>query len=182
MPFLICDLCKVRKNRAGKGFIEGSIVQCLMVSAISHIPILCKSELNLLCEALFRICFCFRGCGSVHILFFRRIVSKRLFSIPNASRGRVAPANPRAAYMRPLHARRRGRGCCAESARSGQDRSLHGTRERRIVGRCGVVSVGPRLSVAKPGSEQCLPLRGKQPHERASFAGWRRSLCAAKRS
>ena len=23
--------------------------------------------------------------------------------------------------------------------------------------------------------------RGKQPHERASFAGWRRSLCAAKR-
>ena len=38
MPFLICDLCKVRKNRAGKGFIEGSIVQCLMVSAISHIP------------------------------------------------------------------------------------------------------------------------------------------------
>ena len=64
--------------------------------------ILCKSELNLLCEALFRICFCFRGCGSVHILFFRRIVSKRLFSIPDASRGRVAPANPRAAYMRPL--------------------------------------------------------------------------------
>ena len=37
------------------------------------------------------------------------------------------------------------------------------------------------MSVAKPGSEQCLPLRGKQPHERASFAGWRRSLCAAKR-
>ena len=64
--------------------------------------ILCKSELNLLCEVLFRICFCFRGCGSVHILFFRRIVSKRLFSIPDASRGRVAPANPRAAYMRPL--------------------------------------------------------------------------------
>ena len=102
MPFLICDLCKVRKNRAGKGFIEGSIVQCLMVSAISHIPILCKSEPNLLCEALFRICFCFRGCGSVHILFFRRIVSKRLFSIPDASRGRVAPANPRAAYIWPL--------------------------------------------------------------------------------
>ena len=102
MPFLICDLCKVRKNCAGKGFVEGSIVQCLMVSAILHIPILCKSELNLLCEALFRICFCFRGCGSVHILFFRRIVSKRLFSIPDARRGRVAPANPRAAYMRPL--------------------------------------------------------------------------------
>ena len=88
----------------------------------------------------------------------------------------------RAAYMRPLHARRRGRGCRTEGSRSGQDRSLHGTRERRSVGRCGVVSVGPRLSVAKPGSEQCLPLRGKQPHERASFAGWRRSLCAAKRS
>ena len=80
------------------------------------------------------------------------------------------------------HARRRGRDCRTEGSRSGQDRSLHGTRERRIVGRCGVVSVGPRLSVAKPGSEQCLPLRGKQPHERASFAGWRRSLCAAKRS
>ena len=64
--------------------------------------ILCKSELNLLCEALFRICFCFRGCGSVHILFFRRIVSKRLFSIPDASRGRVDPANPWAAHTRPL--------------------------------------------------------------------------------
>ena len=38
MPFLICDLCKVRKNCAGKGFVEGSIVQCLMVSAILHIP------------------------------------------------------------------------------------------------------------------------------------------------
>ena len=63
---------------------------------------MCKSELNLLCEALFRICFCFRGCGAVHILFFRRIVSKRLFSIPDVSRGRVAPANPPAAYMRPL--------------------------------------------------------------------------------
>ena len=63
---------------------------------------MCKSELNLLCEALFRICFCFRGCGSVHILFFLRIVSKRLYSIPDASRGRVAPDNPRAAYMRPL--------------------------------------------------------------------------------
>ena len=37
--------------------------------------------------------------------------------------------------------------------------------------RCGVVSVGPRLSIAKPGSEQCLPLRGKQPHERAGSAG-----------
>ena len=48
--------------------------------------------------------------------------------------------------------------------------------------RCGVVSVGPRLSGAKSGSEQCLPLQGKQPHERASFAGWRRSLCAVKRS
>ena len=91
--------------------------------------------------------------------------------------GRLLTGRPRAAYMRPLHARRRGRGCCAESARSGQDRSLHGTRERRIVGRCGVVSVGPRLSVAKPGSEQCLPPRGKQPHERASFAGWRASFC-----
>ena len=34
--------------------------------------------------------------------FFRHIVSKRLFSIPDASRDRVAPANPRAAYMRPL--------------------------------------------------------------------------------
>ena len=38
------------------------------------------------------------------------------------------------------------------------------------------------MSGAKPGSEQCLPLQGKQPHERASFAGWRRSLCAVKRS
>jgi hypothetical protein len=28
------------------------------------------------------------------------------------------------------------------------------------------VSVGPRLSGTKPGREQCLPLRGKQPHER----------------
>ena len=46
---------------------------------------------------------------------------------------------------------------------------------------CGVASAGPQLSGAKLGSEQCLPLRGKQPHERASFAGWRRSLRAAKR-
>lgn len=38
MPFLICDLCKVRKNCAGKGFVEDSTVQCLMVSAILHIP------------------------------------------------------------------------------------------------------------------------------------------------
>ena len=77
-------------------------VHFLRVHCILHIPILCKSELNLLCEALFRICFCFRGCGSVHILFFRRIVSKRLFSIPDASRGRVSPANPRAAHAQPL--------------------------------------------------------------------------------
>ena len=34
------------------------------------------------------------------------------------------------------------------------------------AGHCGVVSVGPRLSGTKPGREQCLPLRGKQPHER----------------
>ena len=63
-----------------------------------------------------------------------------------SGRGRACPARGpdrehpfsvhlRAAYMRPLHARCRGMGCCAESARSGQDRSLHGTRERRIVGR-----------------------------------------------
>ena len=37
------------------------------------------------------------------------------------------------------------------------------------------------MSVAKLGSEQCLPLRGKQPHERVCVANWRRSLCAAKR-
>ena len=34
--------------------------------------------------------------------FFRRIVSKRLFSIPDASRGRVAPANARAAHAQSL--------------------------------------------------------------------------------
>ena len=39
----------------------------------SRSTILCKSELNLLREALFRVCFCFRGCGSVRILFFRCI-------------------------------------------------------------------------------------------------------------
>ncbi len=54
----------------------------------------------------------------------------------------------RAAHMRPLHARRRGRGCCAESARSGQDRSLHGTRERRIVGR-GLDPSGQPVSAAR---------------------------------
>ena len=37
------------------------------------------------------------------------------------------------------------------------------------------------MSAAKLGSEQCLPLRGKQPHERVCEANWRRSLCAAKR-
>ena len=49
------------------------------------------------------------------------------------------------------------------------------------LGCCGVASVGPQLSAAKLGSEQCLPLRGKQPHERVCAANWRRSLCAAKR-
>ena len=39
----------------------------------SRSTILCKSELNLLREALFRVCFYFRGCGSVRILFFRCI-------------------------------------------------------------------------------------------------------------
>ena len=34
--------------------------------------------------------------------FFRRIVSKRLFRILDASRGRIVPASTRAAYMRPL--------------------------------------------------------------------------------
>ena len=48
-------------------------------------------------------------------------------------------------------------------------------------GCCGVASAGPQLSAAKLGSEQCLPLRGKQPHERVCVANWRRSLCAAKR-
>ena len=48
-------------------------------------------------------------------------------------------------------------------------------------GGCGVASPGPQLSAAKLGSEQCLPLRGKQPHERVCEANWRRSLCAAKR-
>ena len=48
-------------------------------------------------------------------------------------------------------------------------------------GGCGVASAGPQLSAAKLGSEQCLPLRGKQPHERVCEANWRRSLCAAKR-
>ena len=38
-------------------------------------------------------------------------------------------------YAAPTCARRRGRGCRTEGSRSGQDRSLHGTRERRIVGR-----------------------------------------------
>ena len=46
---------------------------------------------------------------------------------------------------------------------------------------CWVASAGPQLSAAKLGSEQCLPLRGKQPHERVCEANWRRSLCAAKR-
>lgn len=50
MPFLICDLCKVRKNCAGKGFVEDSTVQCLMVSAILHIPIKnAVDSLNLRC-------------------------------------------------------------------------------------------------------------------------------------
>ena len=49
-------------------------------------------------------------------------------------------------------------------------------------GRCGVGGVGPRLGGGKSGSEQGVPLQGKQPHERASFAGGRRALCAVKRS
>ena len=79
--------------------LYGSLFKRSLISKQFHIvQIRTRSSLWSIVSDL----FCFRGCGSVHILFFRRIVSKRLFSIPDASRGRVAPANPRAAHAQPL--------------------------------------------------------------------------------
>ena len=76
---------------------------------------------------------------------------------------------------------RRGRACPARSLASAPGFVLHPLyllHRREGVRGC---EQGPRLSGAKPGCEQCLPLRGKQPHERVCEANWRRSLCAAKR-
>ena len=76
---------------------------------------------------------------------------------------------------------RRGRACPARSLASAPGFVLHPLyllHRREGLRGC---EQGPRLSGAKPGCEQCLPLRGKQPHERVCEANWRRSLCAAKR-
>ena len=76
---------------------------------------------------------------------------------------------------------RRGRACPARSLASAPGLVLHPLyllHRREGLRGC---EQGPRLSGAKPGCEQCLPLRGKQPHERVCEANWRRSLCAAKR-
>ena len=76
---------------------------------------------------------------------------------------------------------RRGRACPARSLASAPGSVLHPLyllHRREGLRGC---EQGPRLSGAKPGCEQCLPLRGKQPHERVCEANWRRSLCAAKR-
>ena len=75
----------------------------------------------------------------------------------------------------------RGRACPARSLASAPGFVLHPLyllHRREGLRGC---EQGPRLSGAKPGCEQCLPLRGKQPHERVCEANWRRSLCAAKR-
>ena len=76
---------------------------------------------------------------------------------------------------------RRGRACPARSLASAPGFVLYPLcllHRREGLRGC---EQGPRLSGAKPGCEQCLPLRGKQPHERVCEANWRRSLCAAKR-
>ena len=81
----------------------------------------------------------------------------------------------------PETAVRRGRACPARSLASAPGFVLHPLyllHRREGLRGC---EQGPRLSGAKPGCEQCLPLRGKQPHERVCEANWRRSLCAAKR-
>ena len=81
----------------------------------------------------------------------------------------------------PETAVRRGRACPARSLASAPGFVLHLLyllHRREGLRGC---EQGPRLSGAKPGCEQCLPLRGKQPHERVCEANWRRSLCAAKR-
>ena len=81
----------------------------------------------------------------------------------------------------PETAVRRGRACPARSLASAPSFVLHPLyllHRREGLRGC---EQGPRLSGAKPGCEQCLPLRGKQPHERVCEANWRRSLCAAKR-
>ena len=81
----------------------------------------------------------------------------------------------------PETAVRRGRACPARSLASAPGFVLYPLYLLHRRGGLRGCEQGPRLSGAKPGCEQCLPLRGKQPHERVCEANWRRSLCAAKR-
>ena len=98
----------------------------------------------------------------------------------NCKRGGLPPSL--APLVRhPFTPPRRGRACPARSLASAPGFVLHPLyllHRREGLRGC---EQGPRLSGAKPGCEQCLPLRGKQPHERVCEANWRRSLCAAKR-
>ena len=112
------------------------------------------------------------------------------FSLPQTSAaawGQAAlhptlPYSVGRAFVRdPFTAVCRGRACPARSLASAPGFVLHPLyllHRREGLRGC---EQGPRLSGAKPGCEQCLPLRGKQPHERVCAANWRRSLCAAKR-
>ena len=100
---------------------------------------------------------------------------------PSANRRGGLPPSLAPPAHHPSTPPRRGRACPARSLASAPGFVLHPLyllHRREGLRGC---EQGPRLSGAKPGCEQCLPLRGKQPHERVCEANWRRSLCAAKR-
>ena len=100
---------------------------------------------------------------------------------PSTGKGGGLPPSLAPPAHHPFTAGRRGRACPARSLASAPGFVLHPLyllHRREGLRGC---EQGPRLSGAKPGCEQCLPLRGKQPHERVCEANWRRSLCAAKR-
>ena len=100
---------------------------------------------------------------------------------PSANRRGGLPPSLAPLVRHPSTPPRRGRACPARSLASAPGFVLHPLyllHRREGLRGC---EQGPRLSGAKPGCEQCLPLRGKQPHERVCEANWRRSLCAAKR-
>ena len=100
---------------------------------------------------------------------------------PPTAKGGGLPPSLAPPVRHPSTPPRRGRACSARSLASAPGFVLHPLyllHRREGLRGC---EQGPRLSGAKPGCEQCLPLRGKQPHERVCEANWRRSLCAAKR-
>ena len=88
---------------------------------------------------------------------------------PSANRRGGLPPSLAPLVRHPSTPPRRGRACPARSLASAPGFVLHPfylLHRREGLRGC---EQGPRLSGAKPGCEQCLPLRGKQPHERVSL-------------